>query len=45
MINYNSYDAADRWYKLLELFSVDSSSSSLKHEYVETRNAEQKPLN
>ena len=39
MNNYSSYDPADRWYKLLELFASNSSS---KHQHLETYKQEEK---
>ena len=41
MNNYSPYNPTDRWYKLLELFSSNSSS---EYQYLETHNESQEPL-
>ena len=41
MNNYKTYDAVDRWYKLMELFPANPSSSCSKYQDIETNNSQQ----
>ena len=44
MNSYYTYNSTERWYKLLELFTSNSSSSSSKHQYLETHKQQEEPL-